>query len=155
MEERISMSINDLNRLGVLTSVQKRELKKSKAAEILGVSQRQLRRMLRRFEAEGPKGVISKKVGAKGSRSLAPAKKALIINFFRDPDHYDFGPTLAQEYLAANGSPKISVTAIRNVMIENGLWQPKLMRKLNIHPLRPRREKIGEIIQLYRARVAA
>jgi len=148
MEERISMSISDLNKLEVLASVQKRALKRSKAAEILGISQRQLRRILRRFKAEGPKGVISRKVGAKGNRCLAPAKKALIVDFFRNPDHYDFGPTLVQEYLLASGAPKISVTAIRSVMIENGLWQSKLMRKLNVHPLRPRREKIGELIQL-------
>lgn len=148
MEERISMSINDLNKLEVLTSVQKRELKRSKAAEILGVGERQLRRMLRRLEAEGPKGVISRKVGAKGNRCLSSAKKALIVDFFRNPDHYDFGPTLAQKYLEASGAPKISITAIRNTMIENGLWQPKLMRKLNVHPLRPRREKMGELIQL-------
>ena len=148
MEERISMSTKDLNKLEVLQSVEKRLIKRSKAAEILGVSERQLRRILRRFKAEGPKGITSRKVGSKGNRSLAPAKKALIIDFFRDPDHYDFGPTLTQEYLLASGGPKISVTAIRNTMIENGLWQPKLMRKLNVHPLRPRREKMGELIQL-------
>ena len=148
MEERISMTIKDLNKLEVLTSVQKHKLKRAKAAEILGVGQRQLRRMLRRLEAEGPKGVISRKVGARGNRRLDPAKRALIVDFFRDPDHYDFGPTLTQEYLLASGGPKISITAIRNVMIKNELWQPKLMRKLNVHPLRPRRAKIGELIQL-------
>ncbi len=148
MKERISMSIKDLNRLEVLTNVQKRLLKRSKAAEILGVGQRQLRRMLKRLETEGPKGVISRKIGAKGNRCLTPTKKALIIDFFRDPDHYDFGPTLTQEYLLAGGGPKISVTAIRNVMIENELWQPKLLRKLKVHPLRPRRAKLGELIQL-------
>ena len=33
-------------------------------------------------------------------------------------------------------------------MIENGLWQPKLLGKLKVHPLRPRRAKLGELIQL-------
>ena len=148
MEERIPMSINELNRLEILTAVKERRIKRSKAAQLLGISQRQLRRVLRRFNVEGAKGLVSKKVGSRGNRHLPEAKKALVIDFFKDPDHYDFGPTLAQEYLIAGGAPKISVTAIRNVMIEHGLWQPKLIRKLNVHPLRPRRAKMGELIQL-------
>jgi DNA-binding Lrp family transcriptional regulator len=148
MEERIYMSTKDLDRLEILTDVQERRLKQSKAAQILGISARQLRRALRRLKAEGAKGVISRKVGVKGNRHLSQVKKAFVVDFFRDPDHYDFGPTLTQEYLIAKGAPKISVTAIRNVMIENGLWHPKEIRKLNVHPLRLRRAKMGELIQL-------
>lgn len=148
MEERMSISSKELKRLEVLTDVKERHLKQSKGARILGISPRQFRRLLRRFRAEGPKGVISKKVGARGNRGLSLEKKDLILDFYKQADHHDFGPTLTQEYLAESGAPIISVTAIRNVMIQNGLWHPKEIRELKVHPLRPRRSRIGELIQL-------
>ena len=104
--------------------------------------------MLRKFRAEGPKGVISQKVGARGNHRLSQHKEHLVVEFFRDPNHYDFGPTLAQEYLIANGAPKISVSSVRSIMIKNRLWLPKTLRKLKVHPLRPRRARVGELIQL-------
>lgn len=148
MEERISMSIRELKRAEVATAVKERRLKQAEAAGILGISPRQFRRVLRRFLAEGPKGVISKKVGAKGNHRLSEDKEGLVVEFFRDPNHHDFGPTLAQEYLIANGAPQISVSAVRAIMIKNGLWLPKALRKLKVHPLRPRRARMGELIQL-------
>ena len=148
MEERIPMSLKDLKRLKVLTDVKERRLKQGKGAHILGIGIRQFRRLLKEFRAKGPKGVISKKVGAKGHRRLSEIKKDLILDFFRDPDHYDFGPTLTQEYLVESGAPFISVTAVRNAMIEKGVWHPKAIRELNVHPLRPRRSKMGELIQV-------
>jgi hypothetical protein len=148
MEERMSISSKELKRFEVLTDVKERRLKQSKGARILGISTRQFRRLLREFRAKGPKGVISKKVGARGNRGLSPEKKDLILDFHKQADHHDFGPTLTQEYLAERGSPIISVTAIRNVMIQNGLWHPKEIRELKVHPLRPRRSRMGELIQL-------
>jgi hypothetical protein len=148
MEGRMPMSINDLERLQILTDVKEKRLKQSKGARKLGISPRQFRRLLRRFRAEGPKGVISRKVGSSGNRSLSQEKKDLILDFCKQKDHHDFGPTLTQEYLAENGSLVVSVTAVRNVMIENGLWHPNTIRELKVHPLRPRRPKIGELIQL-------
>jgi hypothetical protein len=43
---------------------------------------------------------------------------------------------------------KASLSSVRNVMIRNGLLQPKRSRLLKIHPLRPRRTRKGELIQL-------
>lgn len=148
MEERISMSTKDLKRVEVSTAVKERRITRTVAAGILGISPRQFRRVLRRFLEEGPKGVISKKVGAKGNHRLSKDKEDLVLEFFRNPNHYDFGPTLAQEYLVDSGTPNISVSAVRSVMIKNGLWLPKALRKLKVHPLRQRRAKMGELIQL-------
>lgn len=148
MEERIPMSSKDLKRLEVLTDTEKGRVKQVKGAQILGISSRQFRRVLQRFRAEGPKGVVSRKVASRGNRGLSQEKKELILDFCRQKDHHDFGPTLTQEYLAENGGPIISITAVRNVMIEHGLWHPNAVRELKIHPLRPRRPKMGELIQL-------
>jgi transcriptional regulator with GAF, ATPase, and Fis domain len=64
MEGRMSVNINDLNRLDILNKVKEGYLKQSKAARILGISPRQIRCLLRKLRLEGPKGVLSGKLGA-------------------------------------------------------------------------------------------
>ena len=52
MTERISMSIKELSRFEILTLVKGKQLKQSKAAKALGISPRQVRRLLRRLSAK-------------------------------------------------------------------------------------------------------
>ncbi len=144
----MSMSFRELTRLEVFTAVKEGRLKQSKGARSLGISPRQFRRLLKRLRVEGPKGIVSGKVGVPGNRRLSQEKKAQILEFFKQEDHRDFGPTLAHEYLIESGAAKFSVSAVRRVMIENGLWHPNEIRELKVHPLRQRRSKMGELIQL-------
>ena len=148
MEERISMSTKELSRFEVLTLVKNKELKKSKAAKILGISPRQLCRLLKKFNAEGPRGLVSKKLGAPGNRRAPVEQENLVLSFLTNPDHHDFGPTLVHEYLLEKGALKLSVGTVRNIMIKHGLWHPSKIRELHVHPLRRRRSKMGELIQL-------
>jgi hypothetical protein len=142
------MSTNELDRVQILTAIKEKRLKKSKGAEKLEISTRHLRRLLRKFKAEGPKGVVSKKVGAPGNNQLSQVKKDKVLDFFKEKDHHDFGPTLAHEYLLESRASDISVGSVRNIMIQHGLWHPNQIRELKIHPLRCRRSKVGELIQL-------
>lgn len=148
MKERIQMSQNDLNRLEILTKIKERRLTQTEGARILGITSRQIRRLSHKMSTLGPRGIVSKKVGAPSNHRLPSWKKDLIVDFFRDDKHWDFGPTLAHEYLMEHGCPKISVSTVRAVMIENGLWHPKQKRISKVHPLRERRPKKGELIQL-------
>ncbi len=147
MEERISMSQKDLNRLDIIVKIKEKRLKQIEGAQKLGISPRQLRRLLRSFEAYGAKGLISRKVGSPSNHRLNPHQKALVLDFFTIEGHRDFGPTLTHEYLEEKGA-KLSISSVRNVMIEQGLWHPNKIRELKVHPLRPRRTRKGELIQL-------
>jgi hypothetical protein len=73
--------------------------------------------------------------------------KELALGLIRD--HYtDFGPTLAHEYLSEKDNLPLSISTVRNVMIEHQIWLPKEQRKKRIFQLRPRRPREGELIQL-------
>ena len=104
MKERIFMGSKELKRLETLTRVQKSRLKRVKAAEILGISPRHFRRLYQTFQIEGPKAIVSKKVGARSNHRIAQEDRARILDFFKQEDHKDFGPTLAHEYLSENNS---------------------------------------------------
>lgn len=145
--ERIPMSEKDLKRLEVLDRVKSGRFKQVSAARVLGISTRQTRRLLRRLELEGPKGLVSKKVGALGNHRLSLEKTETVLDFCRQPEHHDFGPTLTQEYLLEKGM-QVSVSFVRKTMIRDGLWRGKGRKKARVHPLRHRRPKKGELIQV-------
>ena len=98
MERRIYMSNKELDRLGELKKVHEKRQTAIQAAVNLGLSRRQVLRLSRRLKLEGPEGLVSKKVGARGNHRLPDEVKnralELILATYRD-----FGPTLAHEYL--------------------------------------------------------
>jgi hypothetical protein len=59
----------------------------------------------------------------------------------------DFGPTLATEKLAIEGV-SLSVETVRQLLIGEGLWKAKAVRRPVIHQLRERRARVGELVQI-------
>jgi DNA-binding Lrp family transcriptional regulator len=145
--ERIPMSTEDLKRLEVLKRVKTGRCKQVTAGKNLGITPRHVRRLLRRLEQEGDKGIVSRKVGAAGNHRLFREMTDRVIAFCQEPDHHDFGPTLTQEYLLQRNT-KVSVSFVRKTMICEGFWHVKKKREVKIHPLRARRARKGELIQL-------
>ena len=63
MPERIEMSAREVNRLEVVIQVAQGQLSQSKAGERLGLSERQVRRLLRGYEAQGVQALVSRRRG--------------------------------------------------------------------------------------------
>jgi hypothetical protein len=61
--------------------------------------------------------------------------------------YHDFGPTLATEKLAIEGV-SLSVETVRQLLIGEGLWKAKCVRRPVIHQLRERRARCGELVQI-------
>jgi Helix-turn-helix domain len=66
----ITMSLGELNRLKTVQAVIDGNLKPGRAAERLGISDRQLRRLVERHRLEGPAGLRSKRFGAPGNHRI-------------------------------------------------------------------------------------
>lgn len=71
---RMYMNEKELDRLHTLTRVCNGEMKLNKAANLLGISTRQAIRIKQRILQEGPKGVISKKVGSPSNNRVSEGK---------------------------------------------------------------------------------
>ncbi len=64
-------------------------------------------------------------------------------------EHYrDFGPTLAAEKLAELHDIHLSVETVRQIMIAAGYWKPKKGAAICVHPMRERRARLGELVQI-------
>lgn len=145
MKDRVSMSKKDLDRLEILRSVQNKKLRQVDAARMLKITDRQVRKLLRRLEQEGPSGIVSRLVGKMGNRRKSPQLKEQVMALLREK-YEGFGPTFAVEKLAELDRIEVSKETVRNWMIENNLWIPK-RKKRQLHPSRARRPCFGELIQ--------
>lgn len=140
------MSQPELSRLEVIQRVKRKTLKQRQAAELLSVSVRQVKRLCRAYQAGGASALISRQRGRPSNNRL-PEKTTKKARQLLRTRYHDFGPTLATEKLAIEGV-SLSVETVRQLLMAEGLWQPRRARRAVIHQLRERRARLGELVQI-------
>jgi transposase len=141
------MSQKEVQRLEVLRRVQHEGLSQAHAAQQLGLSVRQVKRLTRRLREHGPQGLVSRRRGQRSNRRIDEAQQAHYVDLVRE--HYtDFGPQLAHEYLTREHGFGFSVETLRSWMVNAGLWQAKRRRAQRVHSPRARRACLGELVQI-------
>lgn len=140
------MSQRELTRLEVIQRVKRKTLKQRQAAELLALSVRQVKRLCKAYQRAGAAGLISKRRGRPANNRL-PEKTINKARQLLRSRYHDFGPTLAAEKLATEGL-SLSVETVRQLLIREGLWKAKRVRRAVIHQLRERRARLGELVQI-------
>ncbi len=144
---RVTMSMRELDRVKCIQAVVDGDLQACKAAERLGISTRQLRRLTQRYRTEGPVGLISRACNRPSNNRLDPELEQRVVSILRE-SYGDFGPTLAAEKLAARHGIQVSHETVRRVQIDAGLWIPRKLRPPKVQQPRARRACLGELIQI-------
>ena len=141
------MSHQEAKRAQVLERLKEGKIKQQEASKQMEVTTRQVRRLAKRYQTEGLAGLVSKKRGAASNRRLDEATRATAVELIGI--HYrDFGPTLAHEKLAEQHRLRLSVESTRQLMIHAGYWKARKGRGARTHPMRERRTRFGEMIQI-------
>jgi len=147
MTEHVTLSHEELDRLRIMTRIVERRLTQRRAAELLGLTERQIRRLYRTFKAHGAVGLASAKRGKPSNRRLPQKIRCRALELVR-ARYSDFGPTLAHEKLTEQHGLKLSVETLRGWMIEDGIWLPRARRMQRSYPPRERRACRGELVQI-------
>lgn len=143
----VSLSMRELDRLKCIQAVIDGDLKPGRAAERLGLTVRQIERLVLRYRSEGPIGLISRHRNRPGNRGLKAPLVDRVLSILRE--HYaDFGPTLAAEKLKSRHKIILAKETVRRIQIASGLWLPRKLRPPRIQQPRMRRSCIGELIQI-------
>lgn len=148
MAERdiIEMSLQEVRRLRVIQETIERRITQRVAATMLGLSGRQVRRLVKAVREEGERGVIHKLRGRSSNRKTPAEVKARALMLYRGR-YAGFGPTLASEKLGELDGIKLSDETLRKWLKESGLWQGR--RKRSRHrQWRERKGCFGEMVQL-------
>src|SRR5579862_738410 len=141
------MTQKDRDRLVVLKKAQKKLITQRQAAEELGVTERHVRRMLMKLKESGDRSVLHGLRGRTSNRKLSPELREQAVRILSHEVYRGFGPTLASEYLAKKHQLKIGREALRQLMMESGLWRGKRQKIDTIHEWRQRRSSRGEMLQ--------
>ena len=141
------MSQADRDRLVTLKKAKKKLITQREAAEELGVSVRQVKRLLYALKKHGDKAVIHGLRGRPSSRKIAEKVEREAVTILSTPVYRGFGPTLAAEYLGKKHGIGASKETVRQWMMRAKLWRGKKARVQEIHMWRPRRSRFGELVQ--------
>ena len=142
----LRMSRKERDRLKVVAALAERRLRQRAAAGLVGLSERQVRRILVRYRAEGDAGLVHRARGRPSNRRVPETLRRRVMG--RVVRQYrDFGPTLATEKLAERDGLRVSRETLRGWMMAEGLWKPRRPRR-EVHLWRPRRPSFGELVQM-------
>jgi hypothetical protein len=95
-QELAAMSTREFDRLEVIRRVVERSLTQTKAAELMGLSERQVRHLGIAYAERGAAGLVSGKRGMPSNRRLPAELKSKAIAIVREL-YADFGPKLAYQ----------------------------------------------------------
>ena len=145
-DDLTTLSTREMDRLQVVLRIADRRLTQTAGAKILGISDRQMRRICQRFAQQGAAGLESKRRGQSNRRlPVELRKEALALVRAR---YADFGPTLAQEKLLEQHDIRVATETLRQWMIDDGIWLTRRQRKKRIQQPRHRRDCYGELVQI-------
>lgn len=146
-EIAVPIKLKELERLDVIQAVSRGELQVWLAADRLGLSSRQINRLVNRFHSQGPAGLISKHRGHQGNRRLPQHVLQLALEIIIEK-YSDFGPTLACEKLREVHNINLAKETVRRLMTNANLWITRKKRAPKIQQPRLRRSCVGELIQI-------
>lgn len=145
------MSEREIRRAGVLGRVKAGELSQQEAATMLRLSYRQVKRLYRRYEAEGAPGLVHGNAGRRSNHAQSEAFRKKVLKIVREQygggPGERLGPTLAAEHLEEDHGWKVDGETLRRWMLETGLWSRERKRKA-YRQRRARRRRFGELVQM-------
>ena len=145
-EDLLMMKPYEITRLHLIHQALERKISQRQAAEIAGLSSRQMRRLMKRIRHEGDRGILHRQRGRPSNRRIAEGVKQKVLRLYQQ--HYgDFGPTLASEKLRERHRVTVHAETLRLWLCQAQL--PYRRRKARPHrQWRPRRSCFGTMVQM-------
>jgi Integrase core domain len=146
-EGQLLMTQADRDRLLTLRKAKKRLITQKQGAEELGLSVRQVKRLLYALKKRGDKAVIHGLRGKPSNQRIGKSVEEEAMQILSADLYKGFGPTLASEYLADKHDIEVSKETVRQWMIRAKLWRAKEQKVKAVHVWRARRSRFGELVQ--------
>ena len=140
------MSGKERDRLVELEQVAAEKQTLRTAADRLGLSYRQAKRVWRRYREQGAAGLVHLSRGRPSNRAKPVGLRRRMLALYEERLE-GFGPTLASEKLSSLWEVEVSAETVRRWLIAEGLWKVRRRRRTH-RQWRPRKEHLGEMVQL-------
>ena len=128
MAKTITLTMKQLQRFAVLSQLMRDDINGTQAAEKLGLSVRQIKRLKRKVRTHGVKGLMHGNYNRQSNRKVKESIRVRVIVLLKRK-YYDYGPTFAKEKLAKHHGIRLSCETLRSIMTKEGLWIPRARQK--------------------------
>ncbi|MFH1287489.1 MAG: ISNCY family transposase [bacterium] len=146
MKDIFKMSQKEINRLHIIRKAIDKRIGQREASEILELSERQIRRLVRRIKEESDKGIIHRSRGGDPHHAIAEGIRRKVLDLCRGR-YSGFNPTFASEKLFEREKIKISHETLRQWFIAENIEYER--RESRPHRMwRERRAHCGEMVQM-------
>ena len=140
-------NMNELKRISIIQSVIDKKRTQKEAANVLCVSERQIRTLVKRFREEGPDGLKHKNKFNKPSHSFSEDFKTKIIQLKLSNNYVDTNFSHFKDLLEERENIKISYSALYSILHSNNIISKKSHKPKKIHRRRKRKECEGMLVQ--------
>lgn len=143
----ITMSAKEIDKFQIIKKLIGKHINGTEAASLLRLSVRQVKRLKAKVKKNGAQSLIHGNRGQESHNKINKNEKKKIIELLKK--HYpDFGPTFANEKLFENHKINHDPKTIRQIMIDEGLWQSRKKKNQSEHrSWRERKASYGEMVQ--------
>lgn len=145
-KELITLTREEHERYTVIKKVLKGEMRQAEAADLLNLTERQVRNLRDKAREKGVRGMAHGNRGRSSPRKMSAELEERIAKIVRER-YEDFKPKLASEKLWAKERIRVSDEKLRQVMIARGLWRAR-RRRGALHLWRERKARYGEMVQM-------
>jgi len=142
------MSHSDLAKSQIIDGILRKKYKQTEAAEILELSERQIRRLVRRVKARGEDGIIHGLQGQRSNNAHEEEFKTKVLKIY-EQRYKDFGPTFASEKLLEDAKICINRETLRLWLIRDVRREHEWRRRGRKHrQWRERKRWFGMMVQM-------
>lgn len=145
-EDTVTMSAKELRRVHVLRQLREKRITQREAGAMLRLTDRQIRRLLGRVNAEGDEGLVHRGRGKPSNRRIPEKRKMKVLELYEER-YGDLGPTLAVEKLAERDGITLSAETLRGWLMAKGVTHFRRRRRPH-RAWRARKAHLGELVQL-------
>ena len=131
--ERIAMSQEERDELNWLQRARDGSITQREAAERIGVSERWVRKQIRRMAKRGDAVVVHGLRGRPSNHRVSAATQRQALAILKQPEWHDFGPTFAAEQLGKRHQIHVGKETLRGWMIEAGMWKSQAQGRPEVH----------------------
>ncbi len=147
MRETLALNEEEQRRILVLNEVNSGRLAAGRAAELLGLSVRHLRRMLAAYREEGAAAIAHGNRGRRPANAVDPGVKSRIIELARTK-YSGFNHLHMSEKLIEEEKITVGRSSARRILAEAGLSSPRKRRPAKRRSRRERYPKEGMLLQI-------
>lgn len=146
MKRKVTLTMKEIKRLYVVQQVEEGQMTGVEGAEVLGLSLRQMRRLMVKYRRRGAPGLAHGNRGRAPNNRIEDAVRAKIVELSEE-EYQDYNDSHFTEELCEEYGLVVSRSTVRRIRRQAGQKSPRKRRAPRHRKRRERKEQAGMLLQ--------